>query len=73
MPRIAISSGASWFAYDLTVEARCLYQEFGDPLITYEFHELWRGSRLSWGSGTLVPPPAGATSERTAPLAMPSR
>ncbi len=44
--------GAPWFAYDLVVEARCLYQEIGDPLITYEFHELWRGSRLSWGDGS---------------------
>jgi hypothetical protein len=72
MPRIAIANGASWFAYDLTVEARCLYQEIGDPLITYEFHELWRGSRLSWGNGTFVPPPAGA-SPGTARSLAPSR
>lgn len=60
LPRIALANNAPWFAYDLVVEARCLYQEYGDPLITYEFHELWRGSRLSWGTGTVVPPPAGA-------------
>ena len=72
MPRIAIAGGAPWFAYDLVVEARCLYQEIGDPVITYEFHELWRGSRLSWGEGTFVPPPAGATSG-TAPSLAPSR
>ena len=69
MPRIAIANGAPWFAYDLTVEARCLYQEIGDPLITYEFHELWRGSRLSWGDGTFVPPPAGASSGTARSLA----
>jgi hypothetical protein len=60
LPRLALAGDTAWFAYDLVVEARCLYQEIGDPLITYEFHELWRGSRLSWGTGTLVPPPAGA-------------
>lgn len=60
LPRITLAGDAPWFAYDLVVEARCLYQEIGDPLITYEFHELWRGSRLSWGAGTLVPPPSGA-------------
>jgi hypothetical protein len=61
LPRLALANDSSWFAYDLVVQARCLYQEIGDPLITYEFHELWRGSRLSWGDGTLVPPPAGAS------------
>lgn len=65
LPRIALANDAPWFAYDLVVEARCLYQEFGDPLITYEFHELWRGSRLSWGTGTIVPPPAGADAARS--------
>ncbi len=59
LPRIAMAGDTPWFAYDLVVEARCLYKEFGEPEITYEFHELWRGSRLSWGNGTLVPPPAG--------------
>ena len=68
LPRIAISGDAPWFAYDLVVEARCLYQEVGDPLITYEFHELWRGSRLSWGDGTLVPPSSGASAR---PLSAP--
>jgi hypothetical protein len=62
LPRLALAGDAPWFAYDLVVEARCLYQEVGDPLVTYEFHELWRGSRLSWGSGTPVPPPSGAAS-----------
>ncbi len=33
-------------AYDISVEARCLYKEFGKPEITYEFHEIWRGARL---------------------------
>lgn len=58
LPRLALAKDKPWFAYDLVVEARCLYQEIGDPLITYEFHELWRGTRLSWGNGTLIPPPA---------------
>jgi hypothetical protein len=66
VPRIALANDTSWFAYDLVVEARCLYQEIGDPLITYEFHELWRGSRLSWGEGTLVPPPASGSSPSSA-------
>ena len=67
LPRIALAGDAPWFAYDLVVEARCLYQEVGDPLITYEFHELWRGSRLSWGTGTLVPPPTGTAAATLRP------
>jgi hypothetical protein len=65
LPRLALAGDVPWFAYDLVVEARCLYQEYGDPLITYEFHELWRGSRLSWGDGTIVPPPAGGSATRS--------
>jgi hypothetical protein len=59
LPRLALAGETPWFAYDLVVEARCLYQEVGDPVVTYEFHEIWRGSRLSWGAGEIVPPPAG--------------
>jgi hypothetical protein len=73
MPHLAVSGGQSWFAYDLVVEARCLYQEFGEPEITYQFHELWRGSRLSWGDGVVVPPPAGATLSGKVPSLAPSR
>lgn len=61
LPRLALAGDTPWFAYDLVVEARCLYQVVGDPVITYEFHELWRGARLSWGNGTFVPPPSGAS------------
>ncbi|RYE09533.1 MAG: hypothetical protein EOP22_08700 [Hyphomicrobiales bacterium] len=61
IPRLAVAGDKPWFAYDLVVEARCLYKEFGEPEITYQFHELWRGARLSWGDGTLVPPPSGAS------------
>lgn len=61
IPRLALAGETPWFAYDLVVEARCLYKEFGEPEITYQFHELWRGSRLAWGQGTLVPPPADST------------
>lgn len=68
MPHMAVAGDTPWFAYDLAVEARCLYQEIGDPLITYEFHELWRGSRLSWGDGIVVPPPSGGAAAATAPL-----
>ncbi|MGV3490800.1 MAG: hypothetical protein ACO1OG_05690 [Devosia sp.] len=63
LPRLALASDTPWFAYDLVVEARCLYKEFGEPEITYQFHELWRGTRLSWGDGTLVPPLATSTSQ----------
>lgn len=68
VPHISVAGDAPWFAYDLVVEARCLYQEIGDPVITYEFHELWRGSRLSWGDGVIVPPPAGAKATSEQPL-----
>jgi hypothetical protein len=34
------AEGRPMVAYDVSVEARCLYQEFGDPQITYEFHPI---------------------------------
>ena len=40
------SEGQPMIAYDVSVEGRCLYKEFGEPEITYEFHPLWRGARL---------------------------
>ena len=40
------SDGQPVVAYDVSVEGRCLYREFGEPEITYEFHPLWRGARL---------------------------
>ncbi len=49
MPRLALAGGKPWFAYDLTVNARCLYKEFdSDPTTSIEFHEIWRGGRLSY-------------------------
>ncbi len=35
-------------AYDVSVQSRCLYREWGAPEheITYEFHETWRGARM---------------------------
>lgn len=48
IPRIAVANGKSWFAYDLVDSGRCLYKEYGDPVTYAEFHELWRGARLSW-------------------------
>ena len=49
MPRLALAGDTPWFAYDLVVEARCLYKELGDPdpRPTAIFHEIWRGSRLA--------------------------
>jgi hypothetical protein len=49
MPRLALVGDTPWFAYDLVVEARCLYKEIGDPdpRPTAVFHEIWRGSRLA--------------------------
>jgi hypothetical protein len=47
-PDIALAGdGRAFVAYDISVEARCLYQEFGNPQITFEFHEIWRGARLA--------------------------
>jgi hypothetical protein len=47
-PDLALApDGTAYVAYDISVEARCLYQEFGEPEITYEFHEIWRGVRLA--------------------------
>jgi hypothetical protein len=49
MPRLALLGDTPWFAYDLVVEARCLYHVINepDPSPTAVFHELWRGSRLA--------------------------
>ena len=49
LPRIAVTADTAWFAYDLVVNGRCLYKENDSDPVTYaEFHELWRGARLSW-------------------------
>ncbi len=45
-PSLALVVDRPMIAYGLSVEARCLYKEFGEPEITYEFHEIWRGSRV---------------------------
>lgn len=45
-PSLALVGNKPLVAYDLAVEARCLYKEIGKPEITYEFHEIWRGSRV---------------------------
>ena len=45
-PSLALIADKPMIAYGLSVEARCLYKEFGKPEITYEFHEIWRGSRV---------------------------
>jgi hypothetical protein len=46
-PQMALlPDGRALVAYDVSVEGRCLYQEFGEPEITYEFHQLWRGARM---------------------------
>ena len=45
-PSLALIGSRPMIAYDLSVEARCLYKEFDRPEITYEFHEIWRGSRV---------------------------
>lgn len=49
MPRLTLRGDTPWFAYDIVVEARCLYEEIGDPdpRPTAVFHEIWRGSRLA--------------------------
>jgi len=47
-PRLALGpAGALHVAYDVSVEARCLYREFQRPEITFEFHEIWRGVRIA--------------------------
>jgi hypothetical protein len=46
-PTLALDpEGQPLVAYDVSVEARCLYQEVGDPEVTASFHPLWRGARL---------------------------
>jgi len=45
-PSLALAAGKPVIGYDLAVEARCLYKEWGKPQIVYEFHEIWRGSRV---------------------------
>ena len=46
MPRIALTAGRPWFAYDLAVHGHCLYQEAGDPVPSSLMNEIWRGARL---------------------------
>ena len=61
-PDLALGpDGRAHVAYDVSVQARCLYQEFMEPEITYEFHEIWRGARLA----TL--PPLGAPAPDLSP------
>ena len=46
MPSIALAGDTAWFAYDLTVNGRCLYKDFQEPVPTAVFNEIWRGSRV---------------------------
>lgn len=58
-PDLALGpDGSVHVAYDVSVQARCLYQEFMDPQITYEFHEIWRGVRLAALPPVGTPAPA---------------
>jgi hypothetical protein len=48
-PQLALTAeGRPVVAYDVSVQSRCLYHEWGAPEheITYEFHETWRGARM---------------------------
>ena len=46
MPALALSGDTPWFTYDLTVNGRCLYKDFQEPIPTAVFNEIWRGSRV---------------------------
>jgi len=45
-PSLTLAKGRPVIGYNLAVEARCLYKEWGKPEIVYEFHEIWRGARV---------------------------
>lgn len=45
-PSLALIGDQPIVAYTVTVQARCLYKVIGEPEITYQFHEIWRGGRL---------------------------
>lgn len=45
-PSLTLVGRHPLIGYDISVEARCLYKEFGRPEVTYQFHEIWRGARL---------------------------
>jgi hypothetical protein len=48
-PHLALGpEGRPVVAYDVSVQSRCLYREWGAPghEIGYEFHEAWRGARV---------------------------
>lgn len=45
-PSLTLVADMPVIGYDLAVEARCLYKEWGKPEIIHEFHEIWRGSRV---------------------------
>ncbi|MEZ5670512.1 MAG: hypothetical protein R3F55_24375 [Alphaproteobacteria bacterium] len=48
MPDLAVApDGRALVGYDVSVQARCLYQAFQEPEITYDFHEIWRGARVA--------------------------
>jgi hypothetical protein len=47
MPSLALGKGVATIGYDIVVSARCLYKEYGEPVPSYTFHEIFRGSRVA--------------------------
>jgi hypothetical protein len=45
-PSLTLIDDQPQLAYNMTVQARCLYKVIGEPEITYQFHEIWRGGRF---------------------------
>ncbi len=45
-PQLELDGTTAVLAYDITVDARCLYKVIGEPEISSTFHEIWRGSRV---------------------------
>jgi hypothetical protein len=45
-PSLALVADQPLIAFNMTVHARCLYKTIGEPEITYQFHEIWRGGRF---------------------------
>ena len=46
MPSLSLNEDSATIGYDMIVSARCLYKDFQEPIPSYTFHEIFRGTRV---------------------------
>jgi hypothetical protein len=46
MPSLSLNEDSATIGYDMIVSARCLYKDFQEPVPSYTFHEIFRGTRV---------------------------